>query len=201
VPGTPFTRGYNFDAATGDGRVWVGGALYDEYDGTYDYSIWEVGTSWDDRIRHVVAYGLTYDGEYLWAPKYHYPEDYYEILRINPDTHESELAFNFYDDVGFKGFAWDGDYLWALVVLRYDYEIWKLDPENGTKLHSIKAPTDAARGLTWDGEALWVNDTKTSRLYRVDPKDGSVFGYVQVDPPGRLPPPAPYGLAFEFPSE
>lgn len=58
--GTPFGSGYNYDAAAGDGRVWVAGLMYiDDSPGLY---IWEVN---GDTFR-APAHGLTWDGEYLF---------------------------------------------------------------------------------------------------------------------------------------
>jgi hypothetical protein len=124
------------------------------------------------------------------------------LYRIDPDTHESELLITCESArFGVGGLAWDGTYLWSLIKTRK--VIFQLDPTTGDILHTIVLPEqiEAPRGLTWDGEALWVNDAKYDILYRVSPKDGSMLGYHEMSPPGRLPPPAPYGLAWEFPSE
>lgn len=124
------------------------------------------------------------------------------LYRINPDTHESELVLTAGDGrFGDAGLAWDGNYFWSLLTTRK--VIFQLDPMSGDISHTVVLPgqIEGPRGLTWDGEALWVNDAKTDRLYRISPKDGAILGYHEMSPPGRLPPPAPYGLAFEFPSE
>jgi hypothetical protein len=196
-----------YDAAAGGGRVWVGGDKYiEEYD-VYSPYIWEVG---GDDFGAWASEALTYDGEYLWGAStgYEYPGDYsMEFWRVNPDTHDWELMFvidvedvgNYYEILRPVGLAWDGNYLWVLTTPKE--AIIQIDPDTGEILRTIPAPCDGPRGLTWDGEALWVNDAKTDRLYRVSPKDGSILGYHEMSPPGRLPPPAPYGLAFEFPSE
>jgi hypothetical protein len=205
-PPTYHGYGYNYDAAAGDGRVWVAGDKLT--DGLpYPY-IWELGSD-DFRIPYF-GFGLTYDGEYLWINDY---GDYEgitltEFYRLDPDTHVQELMFIF--DSGklpIRGLAWDGTCLWALFAPGWgggtegDKVFVQFDPETGDVLHRAPCNIEVPLGLTWDGEALWVNDAKSDRLYRVSPDDGSILGYHEMSPPGRLPPPCPYGLAFEFPSE
>jgi hypothetical protein len=186
---TPFDPGRNFDAAAGDGRVWVAGSRDDEYmQGTF---IWELGGTYIDTYGCVA---ITWDGEYLWSTASS------EFYRTNPDTGEYELMFTLEDyDTYCDGLAWDGTYIWA--VYSPEEVIIQIDRNEGEVLKRIPSPAEASRGLTWDGGALWVNDLKSDRIYRVNPDDGSALGYLEMSPPGRLPPPAPYGLAFEFPSE
>jgi hypothetical protein len=195
--------GYNYDAAAGDGRVWVGGAIiYDEL--PYPH-IWEVG----GELFPAYSSGLAYDGEYLWAPDGFWdgPVLHKYFIRINPDTYEEEIMFEYNAEFMLGGLAWDGTCLWALFAPGWgggtegDKVFVQFDPETGDVLHRAPCSIEVPLGLTWDGEALWVNDAKSDRLYRVSPDDGSILGYHEMSPPGRLPPPCPYGLAFEFPSE
>jgi parallel beta-helix repeat protein len=39
----------------------------------------------------------------------------------------------------------------------------------GTPIYSVSSPLSSALGLTWDGEALWVNDGFDAVIYRFDP--------------------------------
>ncbi len=201
-----FPFGHNYDAAAGDGRVWVGGAKYIEEYQVYSPYIWEVG---GDDFGAWASSALTYDGEYLWAAGTGWDDGDYtmEFYRIHPDTHDWELMFSidvpddwdYYKVLRPMGLAWDGNHLWA--VCSPGEVIIQIDRNEGEVLIRIPSPAEASRGLTWDGEALWVNDVKSDRIYRVAPEDGKVLGYLEMSPPGRLPPPAPYGLAFEFPSD
>jgi hypothetical protein len=211
---TPFPEGYVFDMAAGDGRAWVAGAVWsDEYQ-TYDPQIWEVDTPGWERISSLGGRGLTYDGNYLWETSTNiYGES--DFYTINPDTHEIELAFTYtYPNMYVHGFAWDGECLWAVFSSQEDLswppsqndggltaEFVRIDPATGEKIRSVPFYEGLPSGLTWDGEALWVNELKSNRLYRISPDDGTVLGYHQKDPPDRLPKPYPYGLAWEFPSE
>lgn len=215
---TPFAEGYVFDMAAGDGRAWVAGAVWDDEFQMHSPAIWEVGTASDDYFGSRGGRGLTYDGNYLWETSY----DIYgnsEFYFINPDTHERELAFTYtYPDMYVHGTAWDGECLWAVFSSQEDLswpppypasqndraftaEFVRINPTTGEKIRSVPFYEGLPSGLTWDGEAFWVNELKSNRLYRISPDDGTVLGYHQKDPPDRLPKPYPYGLAWEFPSE
>ena len=201
-----FPCGHNYDAAAGDGKVWVGGEIYDSVDQSYYFRIWEVGTPGYAAFAAPRATGLAYDGESLWiltGPS---------LYTVNPDTHAYELIhkYDWNPEQYVTGLAWDGKYLWGLATNEeWWYGSWldddlekntltQYDPETGEKLYSMECPIKNARGLTWDGEAFWINDTKTNRLYRISPKDGNTLGYLQMGPEDRLPKPYPWGLTFEF---
>lgn len=77
----------------------------------------------------------------------------------------------------------------------------ELNPNDGSVIKKLSIPTDdpglqEPRGLAWDGEAFWVNDLKSSRMYRLDGKDGHILGYIEMQEDGQLPRDEPYGLAF-----
>jgi hypothetical protein len=204
--GSPeYPCGHNYDAAAGDGKVWVGGEIYDSGDQSYYFRIWEVGTPGYEAFAAPRATGLAYDGESLWiltGPS---------LYTVNPDTHAYDLIYKYDWDPNqhVTGLAWDGKYLWALTTneewwygpwLDDDLEkntLTRYDPETGEILYSMECPVKNARGLTWDGEALWINDTKTNRLYRVSPRDGNILGYVQMESEDSKS--YPWGLAWEFP--
>jgi hypothetical protein len=207
---TPFDSNRSYEAAAGDGRVWVGGFDYFyEYDDYYD-CIWELGHSSYSYYYSVHSGALTYDGENLWVAgqEYDYPsKTFIRFYRVDPNTHEYEMAFEIegdYDNREYPhGLAWDSGYIWCLIGGGefQTREICRINPTDGEILHTIRAPSEDPRGLTWDGEALWVNDIYTNMVYRVSPKTGDVLGYIYLDPGDRQPPARFNGLAFEFPSE
>lgn len=182
----PF-EGSGYDAAYGEGRLWVAGGDY--YSGPV---IWEVGV---DCYPSPGFRGLTWDGERLWGCNWG------NFYTINPDTHESELMFTYGDnEYSFTGLAWDGEYLWAIT--HTTNEIIQIDPGNGSKVRSVPFPEpkhyqfEYNYGLTWDGEALLMSDpTLDGSIYRISPEDGTVLWILYT---GRK---SPYygscGLAFE----
>ncbi len=78
---TPFERGKTYDMACGDGRAWVYGAYWDNYEEIYNYKIWEVGTDPNEAFWGG-GEGLAFDGSKLW---YGYG---YNFRTIDPDTYE-----------------------------------------------------------------------------------------------------------------
>jgi len=168
--------GYGYDAAYGDGRLWVAAEVFwQNANGNREYGpvIWEVGNGY---FESPYIDGLTWDGEQLWGCS-----SYGEFYTIDPDTHESEFMFTYGDnEYSFTGLAWDGEYLWAITPTTN--EIIQIDPEKGSKFHSVPFPEPKRYlpmynyGLTWDGEALLMSDpTIDGSIYRISPDDGRVL--------------------------
>jgi hypothetical protein len=162
--------GYGYDAAYGNGRLWVAAEILgQDASGNREYGpvIWEVG---NDYFESPYIDGLTWDGKQLWGCT-----SYGEFYTINPETHESELMFTYEKGIlSFEGLAWDGEYLWAVTPTTN--EIIQIDTENGTKVHSVLCPGKYPNGLTWDGEALLVSDRGINgSVYRISPNDGQVL--------------------------
>jgi hypothetical protein len=158
-----YGRGY--DAARGNGRLWVAATEYiDEY--TSQGVIWEVGRGYYplDGVA-----GLTWDGTRLWGSSGNY------FYTINTYDYEYELKFIYGDEsLIFTGLAWDGECIWAIAPA--NNEIIRINPENGTKVHSVLCPGKYPNGLTWDGEALLVSDRGINgSIYRISPDDGEVL--------------------------
>jgi outer membrane protein assembly factor BamB len=139
------------------------------------------------------AYGLTFDGEYLWVG------DDLDGLIFKVDTSDGSVVdtlFMFFDSN--HGLAWDGEALWvAGDGFDTDY-IWRLSPLTGGILDSILvsgfAPEEYIGGLTWDGNHLWVSiyyPNIQPNLYKVDVSTG-----VAID---TIPSPGlqPQGLAWD----
>lgn len=62
----------------------------------------------------------------------------------------------------------------------------------GRLVSRLNAPGPQPSGLAWDGQALWIVDDQTSKLYRIDPQTGRSLS--QLDP---LPGSVPEGLAWD----
>ncbi|MBU0486546.1 MAG: transglutaminase, partial [Bacteroidetes bacterium] len=69
--------------------------------------------------------------------------------------------------------------------------IYKLDPTDGTILHTIQAPSDCPRGLAFDGKSLWSIDNCSDEIVQFDPSDGTTIR--------SFPSPAhdPQGIAWD----
>jgi hypothetical protein len=185
--------GKNFGLAFGDGKLWVSWVEYggDELDPTTEYYYCWIDPETEEYGPAIEGggYELAWDGTYLWAAGGG------PVYRIDPNTGEAERRFSLPFNV--SGLAWDGYYLWTVTNYLPDGTgMRKIDPETGNVMHRIPNPCGYATGLTWDGEAFWVNDRQNGVVYRVSPDTGTVLGYFAYDFA-----PSPWGLAWEFPSE
>ena len=57
-----------------------------------------------------------------------------------------------------------------------------MEPETGEIIRSIPGPwtTQRTHGLAWDHGMLWCINSDDWVVYKLDPKDGSVVGKIQV---------------------
>ena len=53
--------------------------------------------------------------------------------------------------------------------------IFKLDPEDGTILKTLRAPSKSPKGLTWDGEYLWCVDDQSKKVIQFSTEDGTTI--------------------------
>ena len=119
--------------------------------------------------------GMTFEGEYLWVGSMGAATT--TLLRLDPTTGAPDASIPAPGPL-IGGLAWDGAALWCLP--EQTGIISRLDPVDGTVLHSIPAPSfgDAnpnGADLAWDGTNLWHVDYTTRLLYQLDPSDGTVL--------------------------
>jgi len=48
-------------------------------------------------------------------------------------------------------------------------------------INTFDAPGPDARGLAWDGSYLWLADSRTDSIYRINPDDGSILSSIYFD--------------------
>lgn len=78
-----------------------------------------------------------------------------------------------------QALTWDGSNLWCSDI-SYD-TIYKLDPVDGTVVHSFVFASDLLEGLAWDGTNLWASNNALDMIYKLDPEDGSIISSIQLD--------------------
>ncbi len=137
--------------------------------------------------------GLTWDGKHLWVTDFKTDK----IYQIDKDG----KVIRYIESPAYwpVGLAFDGKYLWnsdakGQIPQGDEYhngKIYKIDPEDGTVLKTVPAPTPSPAGLTWDGEYLWCVDDIHRKLIRFDPNDGTTID--------EYPSPAgsPQGITFD----
>jgi DNA-binding beta-propeller fold protein YncE len=86
------------------------------------------------------------------------------------------------------GLAWDGQNIW--VADSGNYEIYKINPVDGTILKYFSSPGWVPWGLTWDGQYLWHSDCDKNMIYKIDPSTGTIID--EFSGQGH-----PHGLAWD----
>jgi hypothetical protein len=118
------------------------------------------------------AYGLAYDGQYLWCStspgtiyKLTLPEGTPVDSFAVPDTLSTDLD-------------WDGRYLW--IVGNEHHRCYKIDPASGEVLFSFEVSwpqgkTPRLMGIASANNTLWVVDQANELFYQIDPTTGLVI--------------------------
>lgn len=96
--------------------------------------------------------------------------------------------------------AWDGTNLWTTDIVTRMY--YKIDPEDGSILHSIPFPMNMpySEGITFEGQYLWTCSWEEtngygSKLFKVEPESGDVIDYFNY--PGGIYDNWPHGITFD----
>ncbi len=137
--------------------------------------------------------GLTWDGNHLWIGDFG-TDKLYQLDTNGKVVHTIESPAYWP-----TGLTFDGKYLWnadtkGQIPQGDEYhmgKIFKIDPEDGTILSAIPAPTPSPAGLAWDGTYLWCTDDLHRKLIQFDPEDGTTIK--------EYPSPAgnPQGITFD----
>ncbi|OGF53807.1 MAG: hypothetical protein A2Z21_01025 [Candidatus Fraserbacteria bacterium RBG_16_55_9] len=88
------------------------------------------------------------------------------------------------------GLTWDGQVLW--ITDEVAGNLYRVNPQDGRVLSSLRAPGSYPQGLAWDGESLWVADASEGQLYQLDPQKGQVERSLAAPGAGM-----PMGLAWD----
>ncbi len=128
---------------------------------------------------------ITWDGENLWIlisiPDGHMSEDGIDELDPIDGTVLSQIRFPF---MNHWGIAWDGTHLLVSNVVQtveapdtLDDPLVKYTPD-GTLVGSISVPhsPDAqTKGVTWDGNSLWILDSRHLDITQTNPENGEII--------------------------
>ncbi|MBU0517503.1 choice-of-anchor D domain-containing protein, partial [bacterium] len=127
------------------------------------------------------AYGLTWDGQYLWVCT-HVGADF----TLQFDTNGNIISSFQNPSDYMSGLAWDGQDLWMADYYNPDGQILKVTT-TGQVLESWPAPDNQPWDLAWDGQNLWMADYWGNTIYQIDPVTHSVlysFPSPMEDPAG-----------------
>jgi PKD repeat protein len=130
---------------------------------TGDYSLLFSGPQ-DD------AYGLTFDGEYLWTTD-HPGSSSTPAIAMQMDMDGNLISqFNLPDHY-MSGIAYDNGDFWVSTYYPEPAMIYKVAPP-GTILQQFSAPDDQPWDLCLENENLWMADYWGDTLYKIDPSTG-----------------------------
>ncbi len=119
------------------------------------------------------AYGLTYDGEYLWSISQEgSSSDPAQAIAFDFDGNEAgqfELQAHYMSGIAYD----DGDF-WSAAYYDPDGHLYKTDDE-GNVLDDFAAPDNQPWDLTVEGENLWMADTWGNAIYQIDKATGELI--------------------------
>ncbi|MBT4332912.1 MAG: choice-of-anchor D domain-containing protein, partial [Candidatus Cloacimonetes bacterium] len=153
------------------GMVWVGDLLYIvNYDyntlDVYDISTQSVIAAY---LIHGNAYGMTWDGNYLWIG-----DGIGNVLAYNLDGSSAGFSFTCPETGNFPVIAWDGNYF-IIALAWYTTNIYRVD-ETGSVIDVYANPSAPISEMCWAPEHttgnLWAT-TETQEIMQLNLNDGT----------------------------
>ena len=118
-----------------------------------------------------LTWAVAWDGEAVWAAAL-----WAEYYRLDPNSGE---ILNYFKGPGSQvwGLTYDGKSLWALDFA--EKMIYEVDPNSGATLSQFPSPDpdNGCKGITWDGEYLYVAGWASNYIYIMD-RDGNLIGQI-----------------------
>lgn len=115
------------------------------------------------------VHGVTYDGKQVWFATSE------GLHTLDPTdgvvTRKHAMGAD-------AGTAFDGRHLYQIT----EAVIQKIDPQTGSILHTIPAPSHGGdSGMAWAEGSLWVGEHRGCKIHQVDPDTGEVLRTISSD--------------------
>lgn len=117
------------------------------------------------------AYGLTYDGTYLWTTDH--PSSSQPAIAIQFDMTGSQVSTFTLPETYFSGIAWDNGKFWACCYYDPDGMVYELN-SSGTILSQFASPNDQPWSICKQDDFLWIVDYNADMIYKTD-TEGNVL--------------------------
>ncbi|WP_425405078.1 hypothetical protein [Hwanghaeella sp.] len=115
------------------------------------------------------VHGVTYDGKQVWFATSE------GLYTLDPTDGVVTRKHTMGADAGT---AFDGRHLYQIT----EAVIQKIDPQTGSILHTIPAPSNGGdSGMAWAEGSLWVGEHRGCKIHQVDPDTGEVLRTISSD--------------------
>jgi streptogramin lyase len=119
------------------------------------------------------AYGLTYDGNYLWTTD-HPGSSSSPAVAMKLDWNGNLIDDFDLPDHYMSGIAYDDGDFWVATYYPDPATIYLVD-DSGSVLDQFTAPNDQPWDLTMENDNLWMADYWGDTLYKIDPATGDLL--------------------------
>ncbi|MCK9399072.1 MAG: choice-of-anchor D domain-containing protein [Bacteroidales bacterium] len=111
------------------------------------------------------AYGLTFDGTYLWTTDHPYAYD--PAIAIQFDMSGGQVSSFNLPETYFSGIEWDNNRFWTCCYYDPDGMVYKLTSTGGI-ITQFASPNNQPWDICRENDNLWIVDYNANMIYKTD---------------------------------